>query len=90
MLAHPFVVGELALGFLRERTIILGAFSDLPQVNVATDQEVLQFIQRHRLFGRGIGYVNVHLLAAVRVTAGAELWTHDKPLHGVAGLLGWR
>jgi predicted nucleic acid-binding protein len=86
VLAHPFVIGELALGNLRQREIVLSALSDLPRASVATDAEVLHFIDRHALFGRGIGYA--HLLAAARLTAGAELWTNDTRLHGVAVQLG--
>ena len=88
VLAHPFVIGELALGNLRQREIVLNALSDLPYASVATDLEVLHFIDRHALFGRGIGYVDAHLLAAVQLTAGAELWTKDQRLHGVAVELG--
>jgi predicted nucleic acid-binding protein len=88
VLAHPFVIGELALGNLRQREIILRALADLPQSGVANDVEVLHFIERHELAGRGIGYIDVHLLAGVTLTAGAELWTKDKRLHGVAVQLG--
>jgi len=88
VLAHPFVIGELALGNLRQREFVLKALADLPHANVATDAEVLHFIERHALFGRGIGYTDAHLLAAVRLTAGTELWTNDKRLHGVAVQLG--
>jgi hypothetical protein len=89
VLVHPFVIGELALGNLRQREIVLKALADLPHASVATDAEVLHFIERHALSGRGIGYVDAHLLAAVKLTAGAELWTNDKRLHGVAVQLGW-
>ena len=89
VLAHPFVIGELALGNLCQREIVLNALADLPRASVATDAEVLHFIERHALFGRGIGYIDAHLLAAVQLTAGAELWTNDKRLHGVAAQLGW-
>lgn len=88
VLAHPFVVGELALGNLRQREIVLNALSDLPPASVATDREVLHFIDRHTLSGRGIGYIDAHLLAAVQLTAGAALWTRDNRLHGVAVELG--
>jgi predicted nucleic acid-binding protein len=88
VLAHPFVIGELALGTLAQRKTVLDALSDLPQAIVATDAEVLNFIDRHKLFGRGVGYIDIHLLAAVRLTAGTELWTRDKRLHAVAGQLG--
>jgi predicted nucleic acid-binding protein len=88
VLTHPFVVGELALGSLHRREIILSALADLPRACVATDAEVLHFIDDRELFGRGIGYVDAHLLAAVRLTAGAQLWTNDKRLYGVADQLG--
>ena len=84
VLAHPFVIGELALGNLRRREIVLHALADLPRASVATDREVLHFIERHALFGRGIGYIDAHLLAAVKLTPEAELWTNDKRLHGIA------
>jgi predicted nucleic acid-binding protein len=88
VLAHPFVIGELALGNLRQREIVLKALADLPHASVATDAEVLHFIERHALSGRGIGYIDAHLLAAVKLTAGTELWTNDKRLHGVAVQMG--
>ena len=88
VLTHPFVIGELALGNLRQREIVLEALADLPHASVATDAEVLHFIERHALSRRGIGYIDAHLLAAAKLTAGAELWTNDKLLHGVAVQLG--
>jgi predicted nucleic acid-binding protein len=88
VLTHPFVIGELALGEMRQREAILDALSNLPSAELATDAEVLGFINSQSLFGRGIGYVDVHLLASVRLTAGAELWTRDKRLHSVAEELG--
>ncbi|HEX7761739.1 MAG TPA: type II toxin-antitoxin system VapC family toxin [Caulobacteraceae bacterium] len=88
VLAHPFVVGELALGNLRQRQIILASLQDLPQANIATDQEVLHFIDRHALAGLGIGYVDAHLLASTLLTAGASLWTRDKRVLYAAERLG--
>lgn len=88
VLTHPFVIGELALGSLRQRDVILGALHDLPHVTVADDAEVMGFIARHALHGRGIGYIDTHLLAAVRLTHGATLWTRDKRLHEIATTLG--
>lgn len=88
VLAHPFVMGELCLSHLRQRETVLTALADLPQTIVATDQEALNFIDRYSLFGRGAGYFDIHLLAAVRLTAGAGLWTRDKRLHAVAAQLG--
>jgi predicted nucleic acid-binding protein len=86
-LAHPFVIGEIALGYLKQREMVLRALANLPQATVATDAEVLSFIERLALFGRGIGYIDAHLLAAVRLTAGTKLWTSDKRLHGIAAHL---
>jgi predicted nucleic acid-binding protein len=88
VLGHPFVAGELALGNLRGRDVILRALRSLPQATVASDKEVLHFIDRELLFGRGIGYVDAHLLAAARLTAGATLWTRDRRLQAVAAELG--
>jgi len=67
---------------------VLADLSDLPEVVVATDAEVLSFIDRHSLFGRGVGHIDAHLLAAARLTAGAKLWTTDRRLHEVADVLG--
>jgi hypothetical protein len=88
VLAHAFVTGELALGDLKQRDLILTSLHDLPQAAVATDAEVLHFIEETALFRSGIGYVDAHLLAAVRLTAGARLWTRDKRLAQVARELG--
>jgi predicted nucleic acid-binding protein len=87
VLIHPAVLGELALGTMRQRRIVLGALANLPRAVAATDAEVLAFIDRNALFGRGIGYVDAHLLASVRLTTGARLWTHDRRLRDVAQML---
>jgi predicted nucleic acid-binding protein len=67
--------------------VILTSLHDLPQAVVASDREVLHFIHHHRMFGAGIGYVDAHLLAAVRLTSDAALWTRDKRLAEVANEL---
>ena len=87
VLGHPFVVGELALGHLRRRQEVLDLLTNLPRSFVASDAEVLHFIDANAIFGRGVGYIDAHLLAATRLTAGARLWTRDKRLHGVAAAL---
>src|SRR6185436_3299190 len=61
---HPFVVGEIALGNLKQRRTVLGALGNLPQAPVARDDEVLHFIERNGLAGTGLAYVDVHLLAS--------------------------
>ncbi len=84
---HPFVVGELACGNLRARDEVLGLLQSLPLIPVATDKEALFFIEEHALMGRGIGYVDAHLLASARL-GGALLWTRDKRLKAIATELG--
>lgn len=88
VLAHPFVIGELALGSLQNRVVILGALQDLPQAPVATEGEVLSFIEQNALYSIGIGYIDAHLLAAVRLSPGATLWTRDKRLLAAGTNLG--
>lgn len=88
VLRHPFVIGELALGNLRARAAFLRDLHDLPDAVLAEDDEVLDLIDREALFGRGIGYVDAHLLAAARLTPDAKLWTHDRRLQAVAAELG--
>jgi predicted nucleic acid-binding protein len=85
---HPFVVGEIACGSLRDRRSILELLQDLPAAVVADDDEVLQFIERHDLHGKGIGYVDAHLLASVALTEGTRFWTRDLKLRRVAVALG--
>ncbi len=88
VLMHPFVVGELACGNLRDREGILHLLKALPQAPVASEAEVLSFIEQRHLMGRGIGYVDVHLLASVALAAPGSLWTRDKRLLAVAKDLG--
>ena len=73
VLAHPFVIGEIALGSLRQRDLVLGALRDLPRAVVATDDEVDRMIEDQVLYGLGISYVDAHLLAATRLTPGSAL-----------------
>jgi predicted nucleic acid-binding protein len=87
VLVHPFVVGELACGNLAHRQEVLSLLRALPQAQVATDDEGLAFIEGRRLMGRGIGYVDVHLLASAALDGDATLWTRDKPLAAVAAEL---
>jgi hypothetical protein len=88
VLLHPFVVGELAMGNLNRRNLVLRALRKLPEALVAREEEVLQFVAARGLFGRGIGYIDAHLLTSVQLTPGASLWTRDKRMLEVAGKLG--
>jgi predicted nucleic acid-binding protein len=84
VLTHPFVIGELAVGNLNQRTGVLHALEQLPQAHLAYDEEVLRFVEQERLSGLGIGYIDAHLLASARLTTATTLWTYDKRLAEVA------
>jgi predicted nucleic acid-binding protein len=82
---HPFVLGELACGHFRNRQKIFALLRALPDAPVATDAEALELIERKALMGRGIGYIDVHLLAAATLMVDGLLWTRDQRLAAVAG-----
>lgn len=84
---HPFVIGELACGNLGNREEVLRLLQDLPGIAAASNKEVLFLIERHRLMGRGIGYIDAHLLAAALIHP-AQLWTRDRRLAEIAQELG--
>lgn len=81
---HPFVAGELACGNLANREEVLSLLRSLPQAPLVSDAEALMFIESRALMGRGIGYINVHLLASAALHVDAQLWTLDRRLHAVA------
>ncbi|WP_322102944.1 type II toxin-antitoxin system VapC family toxin [Paraburkholderia sp. J41] len=87
VLTHPYVIGEISLGSLRERDVVLGALHDLPHAPVATPEEMFYLIEREKLFSRGIGFVDTSLLASARLIPGVTIWTRDKRLQQVAGEL---
>ena len=80
VLAHPYVIGEISLGSLRNRDVVLGALWDLPRAPIATPEEVSYLIQSEQLFNRGIGYVDTARLASVRLQPGVRVWTRDERL----------
>ena len=84
---HPFVVGELACGNLVNRDETLELLQQLHSIAVAEHDEVISFIEAQQLYGRGIGYVDVHLLASAAID-GSQLWTRDRPLRDLAARLG--
>ena len=86
--SHPFIIGEIALGSLRQRDKVLSSLRDLPRTKQATDEEVQAFIEHQPLYSLGIGYVDAHLLAATRLTTGMRLWTRDRRLNDIATRLG--
>lgn len=83
---HPFIIGELACGNLKNRNTILSLLHDLPVVSIVEHEEVFAFIEGHKLMGKGLGYIDVHLLASA-VLSGLSLWTLDKRLAQTAGML---
>lgn len=84
---HPYVVGEVALGSIKDRAVLIRRLNGLVGCEVATHAELMRFMERHQLYGRGIGYVDAHLLAATLLTPGTRLWTRDKRLRAAAELL---
>jgi predicted nucleic acid-binding protein len=88
VLMHPFILGELACGNLKRRAEVLSLMGELPQAPVVTEDEALDFIERRKLMGRGVGYVDVHLLASAVLTGSATVWTRDKRLASLADDLG--
>jgi predicted nucleic acid-binding protein len=88
VLTHPFIVGEMALANLRERDQVLRSMGDLEPAVLASPAEVRELIELRSLHGRGLGYVDTHLLAAALLSPGATLWTRDCQLFRVARELG--
>jgi len=86
VVCHPFIVGELACGELKNRREILSLIHDLPTASCADDDEVIQFIDDNGLMGKGLGYIDIHLLMSALLT-GIPLWTLDKRLHEVSQTL---
>jgi predicted nucleic acid-binding protein len=84
---HPFIVGELACGNLRNRDDVISLLNELPVASPATHEEALTFLAARRLMGRGLGYVDLHLLASAALDH-ASLWTLDKRLGRIAESLG--
>ena len=92
VLVHPFVVGELVLGHLKQHSAVPRFLARAPSAISASEAEVLEFIRRHRLAGCGIGYVDAALLASTMLTPEAMLWARDRRLAETSVQLGiaWR
>jgi len=87
VVCHPFIVGELACGNLKNRAEILSLLQELPKAIYAEYEEVMQFIENYRLMGTGLGYLDAHLLSSAVLTR-IPLWTLDKKLNQVSLKLG--
>lgn len=86
IICHPFVVGELACGNIRNRDEILSLLTALPTATVAEHDEATQFVTEHELQRKGLGWIDIHLLAAARLS-GCSLWTRDRKLASAASAL---
>lgn len=87
VLSHPFVIGELACGNIRNRSEILDLIGRLATPPIATDAEALALIDQHKLMSTGIGYIDVHILASTLLMSGGSLWTKDLRLASIASEL---
>jgi predicted nucleic acid-binding protein len=87
VVSHPFIIGELACGTLRNRSIILSLLQALPIANQADHEEVLRLIDNYQIMGKGLGYIDMHLLASAILTH-IPLWTLDKRLKDISSTLG--
>lgn len=87
VLMHPFVIGEIACGHLSRRDEVLALLGSLPRVAAASDGEVLVFVEKHKLAGSGVGWIDAHLLASAAL-ASTRLWSLDVKLDRIARRLG--
>ena len=83
VVSHPFIIGELACGNLKNRREILGLLQSLPRAASVSDEELMRFIELRRLMGVGLGYIDVHLLASALIS-GVPLWSFDRTLNRTA------
>jgi hypothetical protein len=86
VVCHPFIVGELACGNLKNRTMILSLLQTLPEAAQAEHEDVITFLEKYRLMGKGLGYIDLHLLVSA-VLSNIPLWTLDKRLNEISKIL---
>ena len=84
LVMHSMVMGELACGNLRNRAATMNLLHAIPKIGELTNLDVIAHIEKDALVGRGIGFVDAHLLCAVKARQGARLWTRDRDLMGIA------
>jgi predicted nucleic acid-binding protein len=87
VMCHPFIIGELACGNLTRRKEVIVLLTHLPQAVQARPEDALYFLDKHELMGKGLGYIDIHLLASAAL-AGVALWTMDKRLSATSRKLG--
>ena len=88
ILMHPLVLGELACGMFSRRRWRFGVWRTLPRASVYEHDHIIDWIESERLMGRGIGFIDAHLLYSTLRRPGTKLWTHDKRLEGLAEAFG--
>jgi predicted nucleic acid-binding protein len=88
LVMHSSVLGEILLGNFRNRQAVAHALGEIPKVARASDEDVIRLIERHQLYGTGVGFVDAHLVATCLLTRGTYLWTRDRKLAAVADRLG--
>jgi len=86
IVCHPFVIGEISLGSLRQRETVLSLLSELPVASVVPHDDVMALVERRGLAGKGIGWVDAHLIASA-LASGVSLWTLDRRLAAVSQAL---
>jgi predicted nucleic acid-binding protein len=87
VLCHPFVIGELACGNLKQRSEILSLLCALPSVVLAEHNEVMDFIENQSLMGKGLGFIDIHLITSALMSR-VNLWTFDRKMNQFAAILG--
>ena len=88
ILAHPLVIGEISMGSLANRTLTMGMLDRLETAPIPSTEEVRHFVEKNRIFSRGIGFIDATLIAACKMQAGLRLWTFDRRLNQVAAEFG--
>ena len=89
LMCHPYIVGELACGNMKNRHEVISLLQLLPLATLARHEEILQFIEMNHLMGKGLGYIDIHL-AASAVLSGVPILSYDKKLNEVSEGLGIR
>ena len=84
VLVHEMVIGELMLGTIKQRNLVIALLNDMTSAHVARHQELMHFVSQNNLYEQGIGWVDCHLLASCKITPEATLWTMDKRLAAMA------
>ncbi len=86
VVSHAMVIGEIAMGTMKNRGAMMELMRGLPTTSIATHDEVLGFVERRELYGKDLSFVDAHILTSVALTPGTLLWTKDKRLAAAAGL----